>query len=332
VVLTRRRSVFGVDGRIVGASKRHVRVALQSSGVDRAARTSTERYACPDCGDRSEFDGDCPRCEVALVDTSVAAPWQIDQHRAIDAVPWIDWLWTAVAVLSLLFSMLWSLRWHGPLAPWLLKASLFALMAFALRALSHAVASRALRGRRRSAAARRLREAPEVAIANAPEGAEARISGATTTLRRAYNPGQPASLAYERETRGVAVGNVLRSGGGEFVLDDGSGAQAIVRAQFVTVVGGVEVDGQRIVPEGARVEVVGACRWEVSASEGAVVHGRSVARVLRVEGSPDRPVILRVIDAPPAAQTGVRVAVDAVALDEDERHASASEGGRRRAR
>lgn len=334
VVLTRRRSVIGVDGKLVGASKRLVR--LNNAGASGASTTA--RYACPDCGDRSDFDGECPRCDVALVDATAVAAWQIDQHREADATQWIDAFWSLVAAVAVSFAALLLIRWwtHGDLALSQLGAVVAtSLSLIPLRWLSHGVAVRALGARRRSAAHRRLRAAAPVVIANAAEGAEVKLTGATTALRRAHNPGGPTSLAYEREgveTRGGEATNVRRSGGGEFVLDDGSGTQAIVRAQYVTVVGGVEVEGQRIVPEGARVEVVGVCRWEVSASEGAVVHGRSAARVVRVEGSPDRPVILRVIDAAPETTTGVRVSVEAATVDEDERALSASEGARKRVR
>ncbi len=104
---------------------------------------------------------------------------------------------------------------------------------------------------------------------------------------------------------------VHRSNGGEFEIDDGSGALAVVRAEHLHILGGVVRDGQLVVPVGARLEVVGDGRWEMSTSDSAVAHSRAAARVLRIEGTAERPVLLRIVDEPTVesqrSSTGVRV-------------------------
>lgn len=154
-----------------------------------------------------------------------------------------------------------------------------------------------------------------------------KIEGRATMLRSAHNPKKVSCLAFEstKLDPGEYKRGAIVDGGGEFEIDDGSGVVAIVRAEHFLIVGGVEVDGQTIVPAGARVEVVGDARWDVASSDRGASHARQAARVVRVEGSIDRPLLLRVIADQSDARSPSGVRVDPSAATEttpDEREAA----------
>lgn len=99
----------------------------------------------------------------------------------------------------------------------------------------------------------------------------------------------------------------------EFTVEDETGSRAIVRASEAIIVGGVEVDGERIVPDGASVEIAALGAHRLSdAREGGY---RSDVRTLELSGTPSEPIVIRVLDdaTEPATEapiaSGVRVDV-----------------------
>lgn len=261
---------------------------------------ATDPYVCPVCGDRSAFESSCIRCDEPLVDSREVAPWQLSQTGIWR---WKHWSASVISALYLLAlvalyiaALAGSVWWLGGLGPLAGLVGFAAGVFLVIRLFAKLDANReALVGRTM------MRAVSATKVSEVPDGRRVRVAGSTKTIRRAVSSNGPASLAFE-ETRRVGSGETAyfrqRVGGGEFVLDDGSGTVAIVRCEYVKIVGGVRVGERLIVPDGARLEVVGNARWDVADDEVTVSHARSAARVVRIEGTADEPVLLRVIEAP----------------------------------
>ncbi|MDP3276943.1 MAG: hypothetical protein Q8Q09_17220 [Deltaproteobacteria bacterium] len=263
----------------------------------------SERFVCPICGERSAFQSSCMRCDEPMLDAGKVAPWQLTQSQrpqGMDGEPPPTVLRSIVASLLFLAATVASIAWGSNLlgtagvflGPFALLAVIFgALMAY----------FGAVDARRSLAEIAKMRAVPLRKASETGDGVVTRIVGSTKTILPAIPSKGPTSLAFvERRVisseRGDASPTIQeRSSGGEFVLDDGSGLVAIVRCEYFEIVGGVRAGNQTIIPEGARVEVVGHARWDVAHESSSVHHARSAARVVRIEGTPERPVQLRVL-------------------------------------
>lgn len=259
------------------------------------------------------WEGKCTRCELPLADIARVPEWQRttvrtprEHDQASSLVGW------ALGLLGCALLMAISLA-HARDGEQQSFAPLFILLGFfpivyAIAQTRHRLGA-FLRKRN---AERRTRALPVIPIASAPESGAVRIVGKSRAIRVAHNPEHPPCLAFEQHTPAFEdTPTVYRSNGGEFEIDDGSGMLAIVRAEHLHIVGGEARDGQIVIPLDATVEVIGDGAWELSTSESVVAHSRRAARILRVEGTEDRPLLLRVVPAasaaPEPAPTGVRV-------------------------
>lgn len=283
-----------------------------------------DRYVCPDCGDRSPTQTDCPRCEAPMLDAHAVPAWQHSRH-ALPAMTLRDSAWTTGLVLLALAltggAVAWQLRL--PVGSPLWFALAFTLAASLLGAFvgGAAIDARRIRSRRRREGLARAEATPAIKSSDAQEGQRVRLTGRVRPLVLARHPEGAPCLAYER-AKFVALERrsdgafgphaMLYSGGGEFELDDGSGVRAVVRAEHVLIVGGSWREGELMVPTDAVLEVVGDAEWVAADDAPSLANAgpRSAARVLRVRGTDAEPVLLRVVEAPAPkrAATGVRVA------------------------
>jgi len=150
-------------------------------------------------------------------------------------------------------------------------------------------------------------------IHNAPEG-PVRVSGRVRVTRFAALPdGTPCAAFEQRIAAGRSVS--IRTGGGMFELDDGSGSSARVLGEWVRVLDGASLNAVAVLPDGAQVEVVGEGRWITGDDPSAPLRGST--RVLEITGSSERPVLLRTLQRATAPSQGVRIATTPSARDED---------------
>jgi hypothetical protein len=272
----------------------------------------SERFVCPICGDRSAFQSSCMRCDEPMLDAGKVASWQLAQSQRLQGMDGeqqvkglssiVATILSTIATIATIAAVVVGGVWAGSLfgfvggllGPFATLAVIFA----ALMAYFGAVESR-----RWLAAIAKMRAVPLRKASETGDGVVTRIVGSTKTILPAIPSKGPTSLAFLerrviRNERGDAPSVIQeRSSGGEFVLDDGSGLVAIVRCEYFEIVGGVGAGNQTIIPEGARVEVVGNARWDVADESSFVQHARSAARVIRIEGTPERPLLLRVVRA-----------------------------------
>jgi hypothetical protein len=141
--------------------------------------------------------------------------------------------------------------------------------------------------------------------------------------------GRLAVAATNVRHKGPLAPSLISRATGFTVEDEQTGERATVRASDVFVVGGLEVAGERIVPDGARVEIAGiGARRLASEREGGY---RSDARALELSGTAAEPIVIRVLEgADPVAEAessfGLRVDVREreVAIVEEEETVSPS--------
>ncbi len=80
------------------------------------------------------------------------------------------------------------------------------------------------------------------------------------------------------------------------MINDGSGVRAIVRADEVALGGGLTINGEVLIPDGASVQVVGNGHWIAETSDVLPAgNPRSAARMLEITGTVDEPVIIELI-------------------------------------
>lgn len=284
---------------------------------------TTEPYVCPVCGDRSAFESSCMRCDEPMLDARLVAPWQ---HSQIEIWQWKHWSVHAISALlvagiplmyfALIVALVASASAFGD------GAIVFGMLAFLASVFSYIRFVGWLDRNREALVGRAvMRAIPAARVADVADRSRVRVAGATKTIRRAISGSAPPSLAVEQR-RVVRSGETSfarqRVSGGEFVLDDGSGVIAIVRCEFLKIVGGVQVGDELIVPEGSRLEVVGNARWDVADEELSVVHARSAARIVRIEGTADEPVLLRIVAATTSAGDGASAQSQAKSVAEPE--------------
>jgi ribosomal protein L37E len=286
-----------------------------------------EHFVCERCGASYAWEGKCTRCELPLADATRVPEWQrttVRTPREYEQAFRFMGFATGVLVSALYAAfMLASIRDPTRSS----TAHTITSILIVLLLLAAPKAHRGVGGLvRRYNAERRTRALAVMPIASAPESGPVRIVGKARAIRVAHNPEHPPCLAFEQHTPAFArTPAVYRSNGGEFEIDDGSGVLAFVRAEHLHIVGGEVREGQIVVPLDATVEVIGDGVWELSTSESVVSHSRSAARVLRVEGTEDRPLLLRVVPAASAAPapTGVRVsAAEPSSAEPDEPHST----------
>jgi hypothetical protein len=282
-----------------------------------------EHFLCERCGTTYAWGGTCARCELPLADVTFVPEWQ---RTTVRTPPEYNKAFGIVsAAIGVIFCGWYAafffagVRERGQTsgAQLLLLALLPILMAvgYTYRPLGELL--------RRRNAARRTSALQTIPIASAPEEGPVRIVGRARVIRPAHNPEHAACLAFEQSSPEKGGGlRVFRSNGGEFEIDDGSGMIAIVRAEHLQIVGGETRDGQLVIPLDATLEVVGDGAWELSQSDSVVSHTRSAARVLRIEGTQDRPVLLRMVPSPTQAPapslSGVRVSATEHAAEPDD--------------
>ncbi len=287
-----------------------------------------EHFLCEQCGTTYAWGGTCARCELPLADVAFVPEWQ---RTSVRTPPEYNKAFGIVsAAIGVIFCGWYAAlffagvreRGQMPVAQLLLLAMLLPTM-MAVGYSYHALGELL----RRRNAARRTSALQTIPIASAPEDGPVRIVGKARVIRPAHNPDHAACLAFEQSsTAENSAFRVYRSNGGEFEIDDGSGMIAIVRAEHLQIVGGETRDGQLVIPLDATLEVVGDGAWELNQSDSVVSHTRSAARVLRIEGTQDRPVLLRVVPSPTQAPapslSGVRVSAVEHAGAEPDDHRS----------
>ncbi|MFO0560899.1 MAG: hypothetical protein U0269_22970 [Polyangiales bacterium] len=255
-----------------------------------------EHFLCETCGQRFAWGGTCPHCDETLVDTDEVPEWQRTSKRRSRELERAGSVLILVLFALPYIAMLALARMNAPASGepphwplWLMLLVYAVLLAIA------APLMRAIATRQRLRTAARRRDALELTpIASVHSSGPVRIRGASRAVRYAHNPEREPCLAYEQVKPESAweMPSIVRTNGGEFEIDDGSGAIALVRAEHLHVVGGALRDGQLVIPVGATVEVIGEGHWEVASSDNARANSRAAARVLRVEGDEARPVLL----------------------------------------
>jgi hypothetical protein len=177
-------------------------------------------------------------------------------------------------------------------------------------ALGKAVAPRLQAVRRRRAAGL----VPEQSIASAGPG-PVRLQGVARVVHAALSPSGQRCVAYASRVNRQGSDLELDAAAGTFVLEDGSGARALVSSRNVVIVGGVPGRHELMIPDGARVRVVGEARWRVATAEDAGGGLRSAAQSLEVTGTAEAPLVLELLDESVDGSTRVRVAPDAAVED-----------------
>jgi hypothetical protein len=157
-----------------------------------------------------------------------------------------------------------------------------------------------------------MRAVPLRAIADVRDGL-VRVRGRVSVIRPVRSPSGVACVAWERRTGGAGPRLKLQAEGGVFEIDDGSGIRAIVDATHLGVPVGTRVGTERVVLDGAEVELVGRARWVTPHEKSTQLSSQRVAaRRVEVFGATRGPVIIRQLapsnsqTARPGAPTGVR--------------------------
>jgi hypothetical protein len=274
----------------------------------------TMGWHCPLCHDTSIAATMCERCDTDMVPDAGASP------RTAHTRPWYDpelrWDLTLARRASPLRQLLDSLSIlallsFGPMLfgsyTWVVVLAAFAAMV----ALSYRRASQLNLLSDRTMPQRAVREVTEGPV---------RVQGATRALVTvSTKDGAPDCLAVQHTWSRGPGKLVATTAGGDFELDDGSGAPIVVRAEHALL-----PEGERSIPAGAWVEVLGHAQWCVGPEPGLGGGLRTSARRLEIVGTPEAPVFLKVV-TPPARQgaspatetTGVRVGADPAVLHED---------------
>lgn len=124
-------------------------------------------------------------------------------------------------------------------------------------------------------------------------GGRVRVAGRARAIRFAHTSNGRPCLAVRTLMEGQDAVDVMTAGG-EFEIDDGSGALAIVRGEHLKIVTDDPSACEVVVPLDAHVEVVGTARWVTRETEHSSGGLRASPRVLEIIGFEDNPVLLRV--------------------------------------
>lgn len=126
-----------------------------------------------------------------------------------------------------------------------------------------------------------------------------RVRGFVRTFVPVSNDRGVPCVACEAIPDGVSAAAPRYPRGGVFELVDHEGSTAWVDARHVTVVDGVEVDGERMVPPGVVVEL-----WAIAARDDTMQEHsqgyRDLAQSWQLHGTVATPVVLRMPSARPA--------------------------------
>ncbi len=253
-------------------------------------------YSCPSCGDRSPFEASCDRCARPMrAEGDPAEPERPrDFSGSLAAGTILGALHAAV------FSVIVVVPWLGHLlGGWgfslvIVLVACVVLMVLGAMMGHHAANVGAacvldrLRGRDLTyfdaAARRELRELTPGPV---------RVRGFVRAFVPVSNDRGVPCVACEMIPDGVSAAAPRCASGGVFELIDREGSAVWVDARHVAVVDGVEIDGTRMVPPGAVVEL-----WAIAARDdgGLQEHPqgyREPAQSWRLHGTAATPVVLR---------------------------------------
>ena len=277
-------------------------------------------FVCPSGHDRSIAQTTCPRCGAMMVHESEMPRGLATRSHAIDDATRAEKLLAAALFFGSIVcgGIVRLFSYDRSAIAWVAMLGLVTLFALSKLTSSMWVRRAFTRGIEQRAR-RRYAGLPRTTIAAARDGIVC-IAGTGRLLAPATSPGGVPALAYRtRRVRAFgavpddATTSVFRAyaGAGEICVTDASGVNALIRTEWVEIVNGQDSGGEIVSPPGSAVEVSGHAR-RVPVPDVAGPGYRGVAEVLEFEGSEEKPVVIRVIDAKElgAPPTGVRVAVD----------------------
>ena len=273
-------------------------------------------YCCQLCGDTAVVGDLCPRCAVPMIDVDRANLVRIGARSLRNKMlQWYALAWVLMhAVVNIAINTV--LRptdgWGVGLVSILGSIFLSVALAGVVIALGRGGNVRAARRMERWPTSR-----PIESIGAAGDGPVV-IRGRTRSGSVVFDAHGTRAVAGTRVRHKGPLSPSLITRATEFTIEDEAGERAIIRASEVVVIGGVEVDGEHLVPDGALVEIAGIGARKVGSDRDGGY--RSDVRTLELSGDAKEPLVIRVVEVPargtPASSsasnaTGVRVAVDA---------------------
>jgi hypothetical protein len=262
-------------------------------------------YVCPQCGDSSPVAVLCDRCARPMTARGATPPappatWGARLTLATGA------FLGGTAGAALAFALMFFERTFFGAFLFFSVGFLPVVAAGVLGArVGRRIASNSLREARsawqRAEADARLDALPLRELA-ACDGGVVRVRGRVHAAQPLYGLGNTPCVAIEMVPHGEPLAEPRHSTGSTFSLVDAAGVRAVVRAEHVMIAEGEQSEYEVVVPVDADVEVRGVARRLADAASPSNTY-RAVASALEFVGTPEEPVVIRVLRArEPAAR------------------------------
>jgi hypothetical protein len=256
-------------------------------------------FECPCCGVRSDFDGHCPHCGVALHDQRDAAPWQIDARTYTARVRKPLLIFALLAAYLSFFAIVLGAILGEFLGRGVATAIVFALAAIA----THHWHNDPVRSARRAEQRLHSIEAQSKPVAHISDGERVRFEGRAQARRMALAESGAQRLAYvaeeplasiERFDPRVPKYNAVLSSGGELELRTPEGVPVLVRLDRFVMVNATPMKNGEFIAADATVRVSGVARWVTDEDASGI---RTISRHLELVSTENSPIVIEVVPA-----------------------------------